>query len=454
MSGDSQLLAKAARMLAEPGQALPPEDLAAYVASFQQRAEEFRSIRERHGSPLYLLEEEALRARAREFTSAFGQVLSNFQAFFALKSNNHPLVAATLVQAGLGLDASSGLELSAALDTGCGYIVFSGPGKTEAELGLAAAHPGRVTVLMDSFGELERLQRVAAVQGRSLSAGVRLTSDENGLWRKFGIPLEALGEFCRAAARGPVRLRGLQFHTSWNMDPRAQTAFLARLGRALAGLSPQQRGGFQFLDIGGGYWPARGEWLQLAGTPQGRLRLALGEGAAAPLRHFQGRAAPISHFAQQIAAALQRHIFPLLECAVFAEPGRWLCNDAMHILLSVVDKKAVDLVITDGGTNLLGWERFASDYAPVLNLSRPAPQERPCLVLGSLCTPHDVWGYSYFGQEIQPGDLLLIPHQGAYTYSLRQNFIKPMASVVPLEAEARGGLGGASVTEARRRGGA
>jgi hypothetical protein len=54
------------------------------------------------------------------------------------------------------------------------------------------------------------------------------------------------------------------------------------------------------------------------------------------------------------------------------------------------------------------------------------------MILGSLCTPHDVWGYGYFGDGIEPGDVLLVPSQGAYTYSLRQLFIKPLAKVAPL----------------------
>jgi diaminopimelate decarboxylase len=87
-------------------------------------------------------------------------------------------------------------------------------------------------------------------------------------------------------------------------------------------------------------------------------------------------------------------------------------------------------VITDAGTNAVGWERFETDYFPVLNLSRPALSEKPCNVLGSLCTPHDVWGYSYWGEGIEIGDILLIPTQGAYTYSLMQNFIKPLPEVV------------------------
>ncbi|RJX33956.1 MAG: decarboxylase [Desulfarculus sp.] len=432
MSDARELLRRAAGLLAQTPQSLPAEALAAYVAALQARAGEFLAARQRHGSSLYLLDRQALIARAQEFRAAFAQEMENFQPFFAVKCNNHPLVAAALVQQGLGLDVSSGLELEMALATGCRRIVFSGPGKTPAEHALALAHADKVTLLLDSFGELKRLQELAAEQGREAAVGVRLTTDEKGLWRKFGIPLSRLGEFCAAAAAGPVRLAGLQFHTSWNLDPRAQSAFLARLGQTLAGLPAPQRAALRFLDIGGGFWPARGEWLQEAATPQGRLQAALGEAAPAPLAHYLCPAAPIGRFAQEIGAALRAHVFPHLDCAIYAEPGRWLANDAMHILLTVVDQKAPDLVITDGGTNLIGWERFENDYAPVINLSRPGPQEHPCYVLGSLCTPHDVWGYSFFGQGIAPGDVLLIPHQGAYTYSLRQHFIKPLAAVAPL----------------------
>jgi diaminopimelate decarboxylase len=102
----------------------------------------------------------------------------------------------------------------------------------------------------------------------------------------------------------------------------------------------------------------------------------------------------------------------------------------MQFLFTVIDKKDRDLVITDAGTNVIGWERFEVDYFPILNLSRSDLIERPCQVLGSLCTPHDVWGYSYFGRNIQPGDLLMIPCQGAYTYSLGQRFIKSLPKVV------------------------
>ena len=185
--------------------------------------------------------------------------------------------------------------------------------------------------------------------------------------------------------------------------------------------------------MGAGFWPERGEWLAPAATPEGALRKAAEMPDSLPPAHYKLPAAPIGEFARRIADAVRRHIAPHLSCRICVEPGRWLCNDAMHILLTVVDRKSDDLVITDGGTNAVGWERFESDYFPVINLTRPEAVERPCYVLGSLCTPHDVWGYACFGSDIRPGDLLLIPSQGAYTYSLRQHFIKPLPKAALLE---------------------
>ena len=267
-----------------------------------------------------------------------------------------------------------------------------------------------------------------------MRAGVRLTTDTNGLWRKFGIPLKDLPRFLDTAkCSSHISVQGLQFHTSWNLDPHNQVDFIVRLGSTLSKLTSEQRSTIEFIDIGGGFWPSQGEWLQSSGASQGHPSFDHKLRSASTICHYKRQSTTIEEFAGQIAQAVHTHIFPHVFCRICAEPGRWLCNDAMHLLLTVVDKKASDLVVTDAGTNAIGWERFETDYFPVINLSRPETIERECYILGSLCTPHDVWGYSYWGKDIQPGDVLMIPTQGAYTYSLRQEFIKPLPAVVMLE---------------------
>ncbi len=409
---------------------LEPRTLEGYIQRFLDRATDFEKAAGQGSTPLYVVDHQSLAGKYHRFSDVFESRLSRFQAFYALKSNSHPAIAGKLVEMGAGLDVSSGVELQTALDLGCRKIIFSGLGKTEAELDLALANADRVAVLMDSFGELDRLERGASKRRTKIMAGVRLTTLEHGVWRKFGIPLARLNDFVeKAQSCAWVDLCGLQFHTSWNLGPDAQVAFIARLGEWFRDNSAVFGDRLRFLDIGGGYWPEDGEWSRGDTTELGLVHKALALDAGENTRH-RAAAAPLETFARDISQALKRHIPVFDNLTIYAEPGRWLCHAAMHFLVRVLDKKAPDMVITDGGIHMAGWERYENDFAPVINLSRPSTDEQQCLVCGSLCTPHDVWGTSYFGAGMEEGDLLLIPDQGAYTYSLRQNFIKPEAATV------------------------
>jgi diaminopimelate decarboxylase len=417
-------------VLSQSSPLLPKEELSAFVAYYFDRRDRYLQILTEYPAPLYLQESSVLRARASQLKEAFQAVLPSVGFYYAVKSNNHPDIAGTLIEAGFGLDVSSGIELEMALKLGARDIVFSGPGKTAKELQLAVSHADRVVLLVDSFGELSRLEDIAAKLNTRVRCGVRLNTNPAGLWRKFGIPVLDLQDFWEQTGRYQhVKLIGLQFHSSWNLSPHKQIDFIRTLGKAVADMPPSFQTQLEFIDIGGGYWPSQGEWLQPAGTLAGSVRKALGQAAGPIAAHHRLPAAPIEEFAEKLGAAIHKHLFNVVSCRICLEPGRWICNDAVHLLLSVVDKKASDLVITDAGTNAVGWERFESDYFPILNLTRPSLHEKPCLILGSLCTPHDIWGYMYFGKDIQPGDILMIPTQGAYTYSLKQNFIKPLPAV-------------------------
>lgn len=403
-----------------------------YIARLLTRRDAFLATGREHGSPLYVLDTSTLAERAREFSAAFQNRLHDVKFYYAIKSNNHPEISHILLNCGYGLDVSSGEELLHAIRLQARDIIFSGPGKTSDELALAVKHTDRVTVLIDSFGELDRLEQAAGSAAEQIRAGVRLCTEENGLWRKFGIPLSRLAAFIeKTQTTSHVAFSGLQFHISWNLNPKAQIDFLRRLGEELGKLDETQLRQISFIDIGGGYWPPLGEWMQFAASGQAGAADAIGDDDHA-LDHYYQPAEPIVRFARQIAGAIHEYIHPYVECTICLEPGRWLCHDAMHILLTVIDKKADDLIITDGGTNAVGWERFESDYFPVINLTRPGMQEHRCLVTGSLCTPHDIWGYGFWGEGIEPGDVLVVPSQGAYTYSLRQNFIKSIPDVVTL----------------------
>ncbi|WP_244154356.1 diaminopimelate decarboxylase family protein [Desulfospira joergensenii] len=398
--------------------AMSKSSIETVLASSIQKKKTYLEAVKSHGSPLYILEPEVLAQKARQFKNAFESELSKIKCYFAMKSNNMPLISGILVQNGFGIDVSSGLELAAALSINAEDIVFSGPGKTEKELLMAIENSSKTTLLLDSFGELKRLEKLVHDLDRPLAVGVRLNNNPTGLWRKFGIPLSRLSDFYNEAKAIPnICFKGLQFHSSWNLEPDRQIEFIEILGTHLKTMPEDFLNALEFIDIGGGYWPPQGEWLV----------------SENPLEHYALPAQSIESFAGRLAQALKSNILHRVDCTICLEPGRWICNDAMHLLIQVIDKKEEDLVITDAGTNTIGWERFESDYFPVINLSNFENRERPCHILGSLCTPHDVWGYAYFGKSISEGDILMIPMQGAYTYSLRQQFIKPLPRVVAAE---------------------
>jgi len=115
MNSLESLLKKAAEVLQQPNSVLNYDELAAFVGAFLKRADTFVETAHRHGSPLYVFEERALLERAAQFAAAFKETLGDIRIFYAVKSNNHPMLVSSLVRSGLGLDVSSGLELELAL---------------------------------------------------------------------------------------------------------------------------------------------------------------------------------------------------------------------------------------------------------------------------------------------------------------------------------------------------
>ena len=414
---------------------LPEADLCQYVHSILSKRELFLDSARRFGTPQYFFDEPSLMGQIARFKRIFSRYLDNYRVFYAMKSNSFKGICERVVADGCGLDVSSGLELSAALATGCDEIIFSGPGKTDDEITLAIKNRDRVTLMMDSYGEF---QRVCAILKRDrpgkpvIKSGIRVRGTHQGDWNKFGIPLsDLIFMLNKTRSTDGFEVVGIQFHTSWNLNPDRQIQMIDEIGNYLRGnITAKSIENLRFIDIGGGFWPEQGEWLNVENTYLGGIIKTIFPSARLGRKHFRRRAEKLDYFARKIYGAISRQGRPLTELEIWTEPGRWISTPAMHVLLQVVDVKGPETIITDGGTNLLGWERPLTEYIPVINLSRPSFIEKGIMVFGSLCTPYDIWGKAVFGDHVKTGDILIIPDQGAYSYSLRQSFIKPRSRVV------------------------
>ena len=381
------------------------------VLDIKKKQAKILAIAKKFPTPFYLIDDLGLNQSINEFQKAFRKHLPQSRFFYAIKSNYHAHILQKVVRHGWGLDASSGRELNLALKAGAKEILFTGPGKTDAELKLALKHTGKVILNIDNFSELSRVGKLLKNKRVQLHAGVRFFSKHHGHWTKFGIPLKDLARFWKAANEIPnLHLRGIQFHSSHNLTADRNVKIIAELGQYLRkNFSPEMLSQIKYIDLGGGYFPNKVEGVYLKN----------GKGYSAT------RAVSPEQFAKSLKIAIKKHLESILKPEYYLEPGRIISTKAMHLVLRIVDVKE-GLAITDGGINMMGWEFGKEFYLPIINLSNFSKRELRFPIYGSLCTPRDIWGYYIFAKKITSGDVIVIPNQGAYRFTLAQEFIKPI----------------------------
>src|SRR5438067_13881859 len=128
------------------------------------------------GTPFYCYSTATLERHFRVFTEAFAG--EKILVCYAMKANSNQSVLRTLAKLGAGADVVSGGELKRALEAGISpqKILFSGIGKTEAEL-RAALSADILCINVESEPELELLSRLAVEAGKTARISVRINPD-------------------------------------------------------------------------------------------------------------------------------------------------------------------------------------------------------------------------------------------------------------------------------------
>lgn len=397
-------------------------------------------LTKKHETPFYIFDQKELENSIQSFTTAFNETSLDFEFYYAVKVNHHPYIIKNVLKNNFGLDVSSGRELEIALENKAKKILFTGPGKTSEELSLVLKNNQLVTVNLDSFDELVRLSSLVKKYKKPIKAGIRIFTNQQQAWNKFGIPLKDLKKFWQKTKKYPLlKLQGIHFHNSWNPDASSYVNSLSDLAKYLKNnFSQAELAAVNFIDIGGGFRPFQSEGYFPESLPQGELlKVAanyLGESPKFTNRYFITQALPIQTYAKDIISGIKKHLKPIINCKIYLEPGRIICNNAFHVVFKILDLKGKNQAIADAGIyNLIGWERFEYDYFPLINLTHPALREIRHTIFGSLCMPQDNWGNYCYAAKISKNDIILVPYQGALTYSIAQNFIKPIPPVYILK---------------------
>jgi diaminopimelate decarboxylase len=373
-----------------------------------------RDLAEEFGTPAYVLDENDMRERCRDFATAF----AGCDVYYAGKAFLCRAVVRIIAEEGLHLDVCTGGELATALSAGMPpeRIGFHGNNKSVSELTRAVdAGVGRIVV--DSFHEIERLTAIARDRGVRPAVLLRVTVGVEAHThefiatahedQKFGFSLSG-GSAREAALRiideDVLDLRGLHSHIGSQIF---DTSGFEVSARRVLGLQAQIRDarGVELpeLDLGGGFG--------IAYTTQ--------DDPAAP----SDLAKRLDKIVADECEALHLEL-PHLSI----EPGRAIVGPSVFTLYQVGTVKDVDGIRTyvsvDGGMsdNIRAALYGATYSATVASRASAAP---PILarVVGKHCESGDVVVKDEFlPADVQPGDLLAVPGTGAYCRSMASNY--------------------------------
>jgi diaminopimelate decarboxylase len=350
------------------------------------------------GTPAYIVAHDDMRARARTFMDAFAATGADFGVYFASKAFPCTAVLRLLAQEGLGCDVASGGELALALRAGFDpvRVELHGNAKSVEEL-RAARRAGVGYVVIDSLGEIERLEEIVEEGGDPQPVLVRVTPDVRGDTHdaistgqadsKFGLGVEdARAAIARVQASDRLRLDGLHMHIG------SQLLELEPFRAAVAAVA--QLGDFPVYNLGGGL------------------------GAA-----YTGDQEPpsIEDYVAAKVGAVEELIGPGRR--ILDEPGRALVANACVTLYTVesVKRNVSTWVAVDGGMsdNLRPMLYGARYEAQVVDRFGGATR---CHIVGKHCESGDVIAADVDLDDPRPGDVIVTPATGAYGYSLANNY--------------------------------
>jgi diaminopimelate decarboxylase len=387
------------------------------------------TLAEEHGTPLYVVDGDELRARCRDYVAAFGAD----RVIYAAKAWPTTAVLQVVASEGLLIDVASGGELHTALAAGIdpSRIVLHGNNKSLAELD-RALEVGVGRIVVDAMEELERLDGLARARGVRAPVLLRITPGIDAHTHeyvrtghddaKFGFTL-SLGLADAALAR------------TLELDALELVGIHAHIGSQVFGVDAFVANAETMIDL-----VAR--WRDEHGVELAEVDLGGGMGIA-----YSADDAPveIATLAEAMLAAVRARAetHGLATPRVLVEPGRAIVGSTTLTLYRIgVVKDLPGLsrwVAVDGGMsdNIRPALYGATHPVTLANRASDAP-DGPVRLVGKHCESGDVLGVDLpLAGDVVAGDLLAMAATGAYTEAMASNYNRlPRPAAVLVEGGA------------------
>jgi ornithine decarboxylase len=354
-----------------------------------------QALAREHGTPLFVVDHDELRASYRTFR----QHLPRVQAYFAVKANPDPEIVRTLFREGCSFDVASLPEFRIVYenikdmpdkerqDWIWDKIIYANPTKTPQTL--AELDPYKPLVTFDNSDEIQKIREFAPHAGLALRLRVPNTGAMVELSSKFGAsPGEAVDLILEARDAG-LTVEGISFHVG------SQTTNFANYVQALeltAGVFQEARDrgypSMNLVDIGGGFPVA-----------------------------YNATVKPFDELASIVRAELDRLFAPDIQ--ILAEPGRFLVASSGYAVSEVIGTAVRDgkksYYINDGVYHTYSGIIFDHCVYPVKSF-RSGPTQISA-VFGPTCDALDVISVAENLPLLKRGDLVYSDMIGAYSHA-------------------------------------
>jgi diaminopimelate decarboxylase len=367
-------------------------------------------IAARFGTPCYVYSRAALTDNLRQFTDALKE--REHLICYAVKANSNLAILNVLARLGAGFDIVSGGELQRVLAAGgdARKVVFSGVGKTVAEMRMAL-DAGILCFNIESEAEMDRLDEVAGNMGKIAAISLRVNPDvdakthpyiSTGLKQnKFGVAYgDAIALYRKARSLANLHITGMDCHIGSQLTETSPFIAAAEKILVLVDALASENIHLEHLDLGGGLGIRYNDE-----TPP-----AIADYAAALLSVLKGRSEKL-----------------------LLEPGRVLVGNAGVLLTRVEYLKhgeEKNFAIVDAAMNDLMRPALYDAYHNILPILRENGPAQNYEVVGPICETGDFIGHAR-DLSIRPESLLAVLSAGAYGMSMSSNYnSRPRAAEV------------------------
>ena len=365
-----------------------------------------KEIAKKVGTPFYVYSTATLRRHFDLFESALSGI--DHLICYAVKAASNQAILRTLANFGAGMDVVSGGEYKRAREAGVegSQIVFSGVGKTGAEMKLALTEGVR-QFNVESEEELLVLSAIAHNMDKVAPITIRVNPDVDAKTHekiatgkaenKFGIPISRAREvYAKAASLPGIKVMGIDVH----------------IGSQLTQLLPFEEAYKKLADLT--------EMLRSDGHEI--KRLDLGGGLGIPYGSKDGSPPTPKEYGQMIKRVLGH-----LNCEIEIEPGRLLVGNAGLLVSKVIYvKKGHDreFLILDAAMNDLLRPALYEAYHDIVPVMQPSVNQKNTVydVVGPVCETGDTFAKSRTMHICKPGELVAFRSAGAYGAAMASEY--------------------------------